>query len=413
MTELIRMTSSHYNTNLKFVFSPNDQSLLRLAVVAMLLHCVLITPVFAQRTIRQGVIRVDDQPGRNDSEKIENAMRTEVPNYTGIKTLQLSSRRYFFHRPLKIGKDFSIVSEGAGARSTEVIFYDVHNYPIVDGFRALLQLENRGDGRKFSGLNINAYALYNGQQVQVDNVIAIRASSLSSSEFDGIKINLQNLFGNNHIGISVEKKAILNNTESVVFRNIAVYAPIPFYIVSGDNLHFEDLDLTCTNGPVSGTFKSACVQYGPSSKPDHHIFDGSQTWQGGRHALYLNSNAKFRGSGLILRNVRYEQSMGTGDIPNESPVPAWVIKFENDSSNPVASEVSRATEVVTMDGCRHSENHQIAYELRNIMRVQINHNCRLNGRKSFINDAYNSAGQLIFEHDNTDQIAPLPNHPPF
>ena len=148
------------------------------------------------------------------------------------------------------------------------------------------------------------------------------------------------------------------NLESLSVESAHLLGTQPIHKLSGDNNCFRDCDLTCNNNAKD--LKPGCVVYGPNSGPDHDIFEGYQTWQGGEVALEIDTERSKSSSGLILRNVRYEQS--TIDT-----TPAWIFKFNRS-----------ACDLIVMDGVRNSPR-DLSVHHRNVTRIDIRHGSKLFG----------------------------------
>lgn len=125
---------------------------------------------------------------------------------------------------------------------------------------------------------------------------------------------------------------IVDTQESLVVERCELRAAMPVIYERGDNVVFRDMDLGANGNAVYGIDAVVTLK----RNPHHVVFEGSQTWQGGTYAIRGVTSDNGTGQGLILNNVRWEQSTANRE-------PGILIECEN-----------RAFETLTQINCRWS-----------------------------------------------------------
>lgn len=101
--------------------------------------------------------------------------------------------------------------------------------------------------------------------------------------------------------------------ESLTVEKCEFRCSVPVVMEGGDNHVLRDMDLgtSVTEDQRvqqhSGNLPCTCIWI--KSMPNTWVFDGSQTWQGGDHAVFGEVNSAKSGQNLSLYNFRYEQSL--------------------------------------------------------------------------------------------------------
>lgn len=133
----------------------------------------------------------------------------------------------------------------------------------------------------------------------------------------------------------------IGGRESIVVEKVEARCTIPFRYLWGDNCVIRDFD---AGSATTMEQKMAMNHELPStvihllSVPNQLIFEGYQTWQGAERAMLGKSTSDVGGQLLIVRNMRYEQSLST----QNSDIPAFDFSFR------------KPLEMFVLDGCRHT-----------------------------------------------------------
>jgi hypothetical protein len=133
------------------------------------------------------------------------------------------------------------------------------------------------------------------------NVVGIKVENAINSVIRNVRVDLK---GVDCIGVQIAGR------ESFTISRLESRASVPIQILWGDNLALRDCDLGAS-GRVE-LLPNACVHL--LGAPHQITFDGSQTWQGGDHAVFAEvSGVAVKGQNLNLYNVRWEQSTSRDD----------------------------------------------------------------------------------------------------
>lgn len=201
-------------------------------------------------------------------------------------TLEIPEGEYDFYS-LRVKGHVSLKFGSGYSRSVRLRY-------IGKGDQTLITLPN-GYGNTISGLELLSKS-------HVRNLVGVRFEGTINGAFENARIDLR---GVNNIGIQIAGR------ESLVIQRVEARAAIPLHYVMGDNIIFRDLDLgsiTRTNPElyVAENFPQAIVLL--HNMPNQLRFEGYQTWQGGKHAVYGKINSRYTGQNLSLSNVRWEQA---------------------------------------------------------------------------------------------------------
>lgn len=133
------------------------------------------------------------------------------------------------------------------------------------------------------------------------NLVGLRIDKSINGFAANMRIDLR---GKDCIGVQVAGQ------ESLTFSRIESRATIPVQYLRGDNISFSNCDFGAS--PTSGVFPSTVLHL--AGLPHQITFDGSQTWQGGDHAVYGDiGDERTTGQILSLYGVRWEQSTSVDD----------------------------------------------------------------------------------------------------
>lgn len=131
-------------------------------------------------------------------------------------------------------------------------------------------------------------------------VVGVKVDDVTNGLAENIRIDLR---GVDCVGVQIAGR------ESLTLRRLEARASVPIRYEWGDNIAFHDCDLGATGNVESGP---SCIVH-LAGMPHQITCDGSQTWQGGDHAVYGVVDSATTGQGLNLYNVRWEQSTSTND----------------------------------------------------------------------------------------------------
>lgn len=195
---------------------------------------------------------------------------------------------------LRVPPHVSLVATQEATRSVRLRY-------VGDGDQTLITVAN-GYGSRISGFEITT-------KNQAPRCIGISFEGSINAELNNVRINLQ---GQDTVGVRIKGR------ESITLSRLESRATVPVEYVWGDNICFRDCDLGC-DGPAA-TLPSTVILL--TGMPNQLIFDGSQSWQKGKYAIYGRINAQKSGQGLNINNLRYEQSTATDE-------PAIDIEFQD------------------------------------------------------------------------------------
>ena len=293
------------------------------------------------------IIHVDDMaPGGTDQAKVEKAIeraQQEANADNKTSTVYFSERTYRLTRPLVVESHVFLSSTGQGRRSTRLVFFNVKSNT------ALITLRH-GYAAGIRGLQIHA-----DPDANVTNVIGLYCEALGGCVLSNFSIDMTTL-GANGVGIAHARREIWG--ESNTFEKFNVLAPRPVIILSGDNLVFRDFVVTCL-GAVTGDAVMACFQAGNKTTPDHWVI-GPGSGQKGDHAFFIRSKVKRVGSGLIIRDFRWEQG-------ESNDAPAWVVDIKRTHAT---GERLHALAFLVMSGCQNAQRTN-ATEIEGVLTMDI------------------------------------------
>ena len=293
------------------------------------------------------IIHVDDMaPGGTDQAKVEQAIeraQQEASTNNKTSTVYFAERTYLLMRPLVVESHVFLSSTGQGRRSTRLVFFNVQSNT------ALITLRH-GYAAGIRGLQIHA-----DHQSKASNVIGLYCEALGGCVLSNFSIDLSTL-GANGVGVAHARHEVWG--ESNTFEKFHILAPRPVVILSGDNLVFRDFVITCL-GEVTGDSISACFQAGSQTTPDHWVI-GPGSGQKGDHAFYIRSKVTRVGSGLIIRDFRWEQA-------NRNEAPAWVVDINRTHTT---GDRVHALAYLIMSGCQNPHRTNAA-EIEGVMTMDI------------------------------------------
>ncbi len=249
-----------------------------------------------------------------------------------------------FDKPLRVPSHVSLVSAGEGIRPT-VLFYVGKQTSVP-----LISLEgNQSYGRSFGGFDLQI------QDSTLPNMTALRSTGNINSTIRDFRFS--------HYGVDCWG-IVINDIESTTVEKVDVHCASPLSIWSGDNHAFRDMDLGASTDDrvINQQLPAACVWI--AGMPYHWIFDGSQTWQGGQHAIYGRVTSPNTGSGLFLHHVRYEQSTSSTD-PHRAAVDLRFLEKQLEC-------------LLIGPGCRFTDRVK-AVDARGIWRVEISESTWIKG----------------------------------
>lgn len=227
-------------------------------------------------------------------------------NYT-VKIPE-SGIAHMFSVPLIIPPHVSLIGDGAGSRAARLGY----NGPETD--QPLINVVGNGYGAEIGGFEIalSDRSLPNVTALQIGG--ATKNAKVRDIRFEH--------FGKDTLGIVVQ------GHESLTVEHCEFRCTVPVVYEAGDNITFRDMDIgTATTEAArasmsSGRYPLTCVWI--KKLPDHLLFEGSQTWQGGDHMIYARlENQTIFGSGLRIENVRWEQSL------SKASTSKYAIDFRN------------------------------------------------------------------------------------
>jgi hypothetical protein len=201
-------------------------------------------------------------------------------------TVVVAEGEYSFTN-LLIPPHVSLVADPATTRSVRLRY-------VGDGDETLFTFQGeKGYGSRLAGFTVDAWQ---------PRLTGIKVENAINPVIEDCRINL---LGEDSIGLHVAGR------ESLTTNRLELRASVPIRIDWADNCAFRDCDLG-----ASGRVKDLpnCVVHlnGP---PSQITFDGSQTWQGGDHAIFGERDGVLtKGQNLNLYNVRWEQSTSRDDV---------------------------------------------------------------------------------------------------
>lgn len=196
---------------------------------------------------------------------------------------------------LKIPANVALVfGTGLAIREGDLVY-------VGSGGDVVLSMEG-GYGTTVAGCQIRS------KRGDEQSVTGIRVSNVVNGLIANVRVDLR---GARSTGL------VISGRESMVVSRAELRAATPFRYEWGDNCSFRDLDLGCTGNEVEGGSPAACVLI--RGMPHQLTFDGSQTWQGGDHAVWGEVASPISGQNLNIANMRYEQSLSAAD-PNKAAI---------------------------------------------------------------------------------------------
>lgn len=106
---------------------------------------------------------------------------------------------------------------------------------------------------------------------------------------------------------------VVDGQESLTVEKVESRCSVPVVLWRGDNIAIRDGDFgTAATEEARATMHSGkypCTCIWVRGMPNSWTFDGSQTWQGGDHAVFGEVESATSGQNLNLYNFRYEQSL--------------------------------------------------------------------------------------------------------
>lgn len=216
-------------------------------------------------------------------------------------TVSIPEDEYRINDPIIMPSNVSLIGGSGLPRSARITFTGVDNSTIIS--------MQGGYGSCFKGFEILSLAQKDVTAIQVNDAINCQISN--------IRVDLR---GTDNVGCHIAGR------ESVSLQNIELRATNPIQYGWGDNVCITNADLGCSG--VLSKLIDTCVQI--YSIPHQLTFDGYQTWQKGKHAIYgVVSNATGTGQNLNVYNLRYEQSTSI----NEPNTPAVYLSFNKNLEN--------------------------------------------------------------------------------
>lgn len=216
-------------------------------------------------------------------------------------TASIPEDEYTILEGLVIPGNVSLIGGSGLPRSARITYRGSENASIIN--------MQGGYGSCLRGFEILSIAQRDITAIQINDAINCQVSN--------IRVDLR---GIDNIGCNISGR------ESVSLQNTELRASNPLQYAWGDNVCITNADLGCS-GLVQKLIDT-CVQI--YSIPSQITFDGYQTWQKGKHAIYgVVSNSVRTGQGLNIYNLRYEQSTTIDD----ANTPAVFLSFNKNLEN--------------------------------------------------------------------------------
>lgn len=215
-----------------------------------------------------------------------NALGKIAANRNKTLTYIIPEGEYDFET-LTVPANVSLIGGSGSIRSVRLSY-------VGRGNQTLILM--RGYGSRFQGFELVSKTL------DAPRVTAIKLDACLNPEVSRTRVDLR---GVDCVGLDLAGK------ESVKIDTVELRCSNPIFYRWGDNVVFRDCDLGASSNVES--LVDAVVTF--KGMPHQVIFDGYQTWQGGKHAIFGEVTSPQAGQGLNLYNFRYEQSTSRED-PN-------------------------------------------------------------------------------------------------
>lgn len=230
-------------------------------------------------------------PWQEQTQKKLNELGTKAAFRNKSFTLVIPEGEYEFVS-LSIPKNVSLIASPTTTRSVRLRY-------VGPGDSTLVTLQ--GYGARFSGCDMLA------KDPQAPRLVGIRVEDALNAEVDRVRFA--------HYGVD-SQGIVIAGRESITVQKCEFRCAVPVTYAWGDNVVFRDLDIggattAESRASLHATTPSTCVWI--QGMPDQVVFDGSQTWQGGDHALFGEIDRPRTGQGLNIYNLRYEQSLSRED----------------------------------------------------------------------------------------------------
>lgn len=253
------------------------------------------------------------------------------------ETVVLPDNDYEFET-LIIPAHVSLIAENPAARSVRLIYAGAGNQNLIEmGFG--------GYGSMLQGIEIRS-------KNNVPNLTALKINNAINPTVRNVRIDLR---GQNNTGLEIKGR------ESICIEKFESRCTSPVIYYWGDNVVFRDCDLGQMKDTSIAAFE-ACVEF--RGMPHQVSFEGTQTWQGGKYAIYGAVDVPASGQCVNISNLRYEQSTSA----DNSGIPAIKFIF-----------IDRHLECFNMFGCRWSQRKN-AIEISNVIKTNF-YGCFLPGTK--------------------------------
>jgi hypothetical protein len=250
-----------------------------------------------------GISQVTSTPWQLETQaRLDEAGRVAALQNKSV-TVQVDSGQYEFVSLSIPGNVRLQFGTGGASREGDLIY-------VGDGDSTLITLQS-GYATSAAGFQLRT------KRGVEPNLIGIDIRDVINGGCENVRVDLR---GTDTVGLRVAGR------ESLVVSKAEFRASVPVLYEWGDNIAFHDLDLGCNS--KGDKLKNACVLF--RGMPHQVVFDGSQTWQGGEHAVFGEISTPSSGQGLNLYNLRYEQSTSTQN-PNKAAIHLWFTdrKLEN------------------------------------------------------------------------------------
>lgn len=253
-----------------------------------------------------------------------NAIGKIAANRNKTLTYVIPEGEYEFES-LIVPANVSLIGGSGSTRSVRLAYAGKGNQTLIT---------LRGYGSRFQGFDLVS------KIPEAPRLTAIRLDGCLNPEIARLRVDLR---GIDCVGLDIAGK------ESVKVDTVELRAAVPVLYRWADNTVFRDCDLGASGNIERLT--DTVVLFG--GMPHQVTFEGYQTWQGGKYAIFGEINSPSSGQGLNIYNLRYEQSTSKDD----PKVAAVHLKF-----------FDRHLENLLFVGCRWTDREK-AFEVSNINKV--------------------------------------------
>lgn len=214
-----------------------------------------------------------------------NALGKIAKNRNKTLTHRIPEGEYDFES-LMIPGNVSLIGGSGASRSVRLRH-------VGNGDQTLITI-GAGYGSLIQGFEILA------RSHDLSRMTAFRFNGSLNAEISRVRVDLR---GIDCVGVE------LAGRESIKLDTVELRASNPILYRWGDNCVFRNCDLGASGNCSRLVDTVVSIQ----GMPHQLIFDGYQTWQGGKHAIFGEVDSPTSGQGVNVYNLRYEGSTSRND----------------------------------------------------------------------------------------------------